>query len=330
MNEKNYQNSGNILNEIITCMKRMVNGSNNFEAQEVSADCFNEIHALIAKALGHEDGSPIDHSGYFPSEEEIEYDDYIESIEIRPQGDEINGFQNAIPQNQVNHIELENKSFQRLKKKYNVEFFNDPDNRSLLYSILFDFDHRIEISEVYIDWLKRNNLHILLSEILYKKYMGSDDPWDLAKACSSFRKCGKPDRVIEITEGVNPPESKSSGAILTTRGGAFRDLKNFNYASKCALEAIDKNPVSRHPYNLMGGICFDTGNFSEGLSFFLKAQDLGAKQYTIDREIKASFNKEHVDRNKLADILYQYDPNRFNWVSNHLNNAPQQSLGFGF
>ena len=53
-------------------------------------------------------------------------------------------------------------------------------------------------------------------------------------------------------------EAELKQALLTTRGGALRDLDDLVDAEKCALQAIEYWSKSHNPYTLLGAICYDT------------------------------------------------------------------------
>jgi hypothetical protein len=85
--------------------------------------------------------------------------------------------------------------------------------------------------------------------------------WNLPNISSHWRKADQPKKALKATENVNfdsIKENKLKSAILTTRGGAFRDLSQLDDAEKCARKAIEYQASNSHqPYTLMGAIFFD-------------------------------------------------------------------------
>jgi hypothetical protein len=64
---------------------------------------------------------------------------------------------------------------------------------------------------------------------------------------------------LKLTENLNLEkikENKLKSALLTTRGGAFRDIEELDKAEKCARQAIEYQPNSHHPYTLNGSDLF--------------------------------------------------------------------------
>jgi tetratricopeptide (TPR) repeat protein len=153
-----------------------------------------------------------------------------------------------------------------LNRKNNIQKIIESGNKNLLYSALNSIVKEEPIDPKLIDWLKWKNLYVILCEIYHFKYDKDGKLWDLAKACSSYRKCGNPEVVINITNNINNTDFTAFGAVMTTRGGAYRDIRNYECASNCAQEAIEYDLESFYPYNLMGGIFFDIGEFSLGIA----------------------------------------------------------------
>jgi Flp pilus assembly protein TadD len=80
-------------------------------------------------------------------------------------------------------------------------------------------------------------------------------------------------------------------ALLTTRGGAFRDLGDLDKAKNCAFSAIKLRDKSQHPFNLLGAIFYQEGNPGDGNKYFNEAEKRGASRGTIDRQIRDAYDK---------------------------------------
>ena len=107
----------------------------------------------------------------------------------------------------------------------------------------------------------------------------------------------------------------SKSALLTTRGGACRDIHKLDDAEKCALKAIEYQPQSHHPYTLMGAICFERGQFSEGERWFNEAIKRGAESEDIDSELKRVVkNAKDEKRREVVEYLLKKDPQRYAWA----------------
>ena len=138
----------------------------------------------------------------------------------------------------------------------------------------------------------------------------------MVNASAHWRKAGQPEQALKLTN--NPDlirslkENKLKAALLTTRGGALRDIGELEDAEYCALEAIKLFPKSHNPYTLMGALCYATGRFEEGDKWFEEAVKRGAKPKDQDAEIRRILNKKKgKDSGALIDHLIKERPNAF-------------------
>ena len=123
---------------------------------------------------------------------------------------------------------------------------------------------------------------------------------------------------LQITNHCSSIDKKILSAVLTTRGGAFKDLKDLLNAETCAQTAITYNRT-KYPLTLLGAIYYLYGRYAKGDEFFNDAERLGASTVAHDREIKIAVeNAEVADRKIIADHLIQKDPNRYSWASMYL------------
>jgi hypothetical protein len=224
--------------------------------------------------------------------------------------------------------------FLSLKKDYGVEHRNDtPEN--LLFVILEKLEAKERLSDEDVVWLEseawcRPNYHNREDKIyiihhtqeahFYEtEFQRIKNHWNLVNASAHWRKAGQPEQALKLTN--NPDlirslkENKLKAALLTTRGGALRDIGELEDAEYCALEAIKLFPKSHNPYTLMGALCYATGRFVEGDKWFEKAVKRGAKPKDQDAEIRRILNKKKgKDREALIDHLLNKDPMRFSWA----------------
>ena len=94
-----------------------------------------------------------------------------------------------------------------------------------------------------------------------QEYQRTKNKWFLVNASSYWRKADEPEKALHLTEQIDfnkIKEAKLKQALLTTRGGALRDLDNLINAEKCALQAIEYWSKSHNPYTLLGAICYGT------------------------------------------------------------------------
>ena len=211
------------------------------------------------------------------------------------------------------------KHFLALKTKW--FYGNVPENCSdpYLYQILLNLEQRLVFDgQVDIEWLKTRSFFSISANIYFQRYCLTANGWDLVHACSHFRQAYFPEIGIQITNQCSTNDNKIFSAVLTTRGGAFKDLKDLLNAETCAQTAITYNRT-KYPLTLLGAIYYLYGRYAEGDEFFNEAERLGASTVAHDREIKIAVeNAEVVDRKIIANHLIQKDPNRYSWARMYL------------
>ena len=175
--------------------------------------------------------------------------------------------------------------------------------------------------------------HYRLEAIFYEKeYQRTSNRWNLASASSNWRKADEPQNALNATKNVTWEKVQGlslKSALWVTRGGAFRDLAHLDNpvnhihlkeAEECAAEAMECQPQSHQPYTLMGAICYDRSQYSEGDKWFKMAIERGASVSTIDDEIKRIVRTTR-DKDKLREVveyLLNKDQVRYGWASQYL------------
>lgn len=162
------------------------------------------------------------------------------------------------------------------------------------------------LSEEEIKFMNTINYHDLLGNYYYNLYLKSHNFWDLSKASSNYRKHGDYNKAIEITDGLEDAQGREDlSAVLTSRGGAFKDLKEWSRAEQCAYKALDK-AISFYPYTLLGAVNILKGNLSQAEFFFDKAIKLGAPNKSISSEISNTIKKLSEEKQEeLKDFFLQ-------------------------
>jgi tetratricopeptide (TPR) repeat protein len=214
------------------------------------------------------------------------------------------------------------EKFKKLKIKFCAENHKDPSPASPLYVILEKLDDNEKINQGELDWLISKSLDGPLAHYYEKHFVHSKDLWDLVKSASKWRKVNQPQNAINLMEGKSSRENKLQGAILTTRGGALRDVGKLGEAEECARQAIDFQPNSFYPLNLLGALHFQRGNVQDGQKFFDRAEKLGAKPQIVDSVIKSTIQKaKSVNKHMVAEYLLNKDPERYKWAKFYLNKS---------
>jgi hypothetical protein len=243
------------------------------------------------------------------------------------------------------------KYFATLKSKYDVSMYKDKSPSSPLYAILQKLEKGERLEPMDVAWLKetkteasqstyydygwleedRNKGRRLFSGKIFttyhkieatfyeQEYKRTGNKWNLPNSSSHWRKADKSKQALKLTENIkfdNIKENKLKSAILTTRGGAFRDINELNDAEKCAIKAIEYQPNSHHPYTLMGAICYERHQYLEGDRWFEKAIKRGASPRDQDAEIKrvVKNTKDEHKRREVVEYLLKKDPKRYSWA----------------
>jgi len=229
------------------------------------------------------------------------------------------------------------KYFATLKSKYDVSDYKDKSPSSSLYAILQKLEKGERLEPTDVAWLQENKTewrqlfsgkifityHKIEATFYEQEYKRTGNQWNLPNASSHWRKADRPKQALKVTENLNfdkIKENKLKSALLTTRGGAFRDIEELDKAEKCARQAIEYQPNSHHPYTLMGAICFERGQYSQGEYWFAEAIKRGASPRDQDAEIKRVVKnaKDENKRREVVQYLLKKDPQRYAWAKSYL------------
>lgn len=222
------------------------------------------------------------------------------------------------------------KHFTWLKVKYRIL---GPRNQLPLdpfYTIMQQLEREERLDPVLVVQLIEEDLlspdgrialafHRLEAKFYEQEYQRTGNQWNLPNASSHWRKADKPRQALKLTDNLKfdkIKENKLKSALLTTRGGAFRDIGELDKAEKCALTAIEYQPSSHHPYTLMGAICYERGEYTKGDYWFEEAIKRGASPSDQDAEIKRVVKnaKDENKRSEVVEYLLKKDPERYAWA----------------
>ncbi len=216
---------------------------------------------------------------------------------------------------------IDREDFSRLKIKYLAQNYRASSPVDFLYPLLIKIDNKECLTENEISWLRERHLFATLALYHQGIYELTDDLWELVKASGFWRDGGYPYKALEATKLLNTTDLKLNSAILTTRGGAFRDTGDLISAEELAEEAIKLTPKNPYPYNLMGALCYQTGRPEIGDTYFAKAILLGAREVNQDALRRESLEKADKEgQEKVAKYLLGLDPNRYKWAEFYLQN----------
>jgi len=164
--------------------------------------------------------------------------------------------------------------------------------------------------------------HYRLEAIFYEnEFKRTGNRWNLPSASSNWRKADEPENALKVTDNINWTKVKESdlkSALLVTRGAAFRDLERLDEAEECATKAIESQPDNHQPYTLMGAICYDRREYSEGDQWFEMAAERGANDTDDEIERIVRMTKDRDKRKEVAEYLLSKDSERYAWAMSYL------------
>tara|TARA_B110000503_G_scaffold141718_1_gene236074 strand:+ start:1004 stop:2137 length:1134 start_codon:yes stop_codon:yes gene_type:complete len=122
----------------------------------------------------------------------------------------------------------------------------------------------------------------------------SNTPWSLVNAIADYRRSKYPQEVLGIIESSYPfkfakGNKKLNSALLTTSGGVYRDLCQYETSLKFGSEANILTPSDFRPCTLLGASNMLFGNISEGFEWYQKAVELGFEPENYDHEFRAVY-----------------------------------------
>lgn len=161
--------------------------------------------------------------------------------------------------------------------------------------------------------------HLIEAEYLSRAYRSTADPWDAINASSHWRKGGRPEAAVALTEDALAAKTHSSAkvrsALFTTRGAALRAVNRHAEARVSGEQAHVLAPEDYRPCTLLGAIHMERGELTEGHAWFVKAEQRGADEAMIDNDIKVLLSRMPEERRlRLQSCLLERDPERFAWL----------------
>ena len=213
------------------------------------------------------------------------------------------------------------RSFKSLAAKYDapLSLLFDGNHVSPLGVVLEKLDANESVEEFEIDWLIEKDQHRLVALVYYRGFRIKNDPWELIKCCKHLRRAKLPSKVLDLvtTERIKPiTDARILSALITTRGGAHRDLSDLSSAKQDALIAIKTSPQSYHPHNLLGAVLYEEGYPEAGDRAFERALELGSTSRTQDFEIRNALKRSSEEaRQTIVAYLLNKDPQRYSWAS---------------
>lgn len=160
--------------------------------------------------------------------------------------------------------------------------------------------------------------HLLEATFHADHYRKTANPWVALTACKHYRKAKRAALAIELLDLLSPDRTrdrKLHSAILTTRGGAMRDLDRHEQAIALGTEAHTLQPDNYRPCTLLGALHMELRHFDLGHAWYMKAEQRGAKSQGIDDELRSIYRQaDKAGKAAMKTFLLQQDPARYAWL----------------
>ena len=150
-------------------------------------------------------------------------------------------------------------------------------------------------------------------------------------ACGHYRKCDQSDTALGLIDDVTTDrlkQPKVRSAVLTTRGGAMRDLGRRSEALQMGETAHALMPQDYRPCTLLGAVHMELHHFKNGHEWYEKARKLGAPETGIDSELRGIFQQlDPAGREAMKRFLLAEDPHRYSWLKETSYQRAKKRLG---
>ena len=160
--------------------------------------------------------------------------------------------------------------------------------------------------------------HLLEATFHADHYRKTANPWVALTACKHYRKAKRAALAIELLDLLSPDRTrdrKLHSAILTTRGGAMRDLDRREEAIALGTEAHTLQPDNYRPCTLLGALHMELRHFDLGHAWYMKAEERGAKSQGIDDELRSIYRQaDKAGKAAMKAFLLRQDPARYAWL----------------
>ncbi|WP_158681406.1 hypothetical protein [Pseudoalteromonas sp. T1lg88] len=178
-----------------------------------------------------------------------------------------------------------------------------------LWLISNGFDNQ-KVSELY--YLNR-------AELAKRKWEDTKKPWNLVNAIADYRKAGEP-KIAAGLVNINYPFNFANGnknlksALLTTSGGAKRDLGMFDEAVKLGTQAHELTQQDYRPCTLIGACKMLSGNITQGHEWYQKAIKRGFNEDSFEQELRSIYSRANrKDKAKIKQTLIN-DGRVYQWL----------------
>lgn len=219
-----------------------------------------------------------------------------------------------------------------LLHKYGVDEFVAAGDFKRLMPILHELDAGRRLSKEDVVWLKVHANRYRLAGVLaahhrreadgfLAEFRRGGDPWHAISASGHLRKCDASQEAIDLLATIPAQrlkQDKLKSAMLTTQGGAMRDLERFSDAQQAGETAHELLPQDYRPCTLLGAVHIQQGQYGLGHDWYCKAEERGAPAAGNDSEIRSLLRGMPEEKRRAAETeLLRIDPVRYGWITKH-------------
>lgn len=220
-----------------------------------------------------------------------------------------------------------------LLHKYGVVDYVEAADFRRLMPILRKLDSADHLEKEDVIWIKARGhsydfsrvlsaYHRREADIYLDEFKRSGDLWCAINASGHLRKCNASKEAIELLAGIPAQRlkhKKLKSAMLTTQGGALRDLERFPEAQQAGEDAHALSSQDYRPCTLLGAVHIQQGDYEQGHDWYRKAEERGAPPAGNDSEIRSLLRgmSEEKRQTAVAELL-RIDPVRYKWLKDWL------------
>lgn len=227
-----------------------------------------------------------------------------------------------------------------LLHNYDVHEYVEPAHFKRLLAILYALDSGARLGKEDVVWLKAHAHHYDFAGVLsahhrreadmcIAEFRRGGDPWQAVNASGHLRKCSASKEAVDLLTEIPAQRlkhNKLKSAMLTTRGGALRDLKYFPTAQEAGEAAHALLPRDYRPCTLLGAVHIQQGNYELGHDWYRKAEERGAPAAGNDQEIRSLLRAMSEEKRQTAVAeLIRIDPDRYKSLNDWLRKQRRSS-----
>jgi hypothetical protein len=225
-----------------------------------------------------------------------------------------------------------------LQKKYGLDAFISHDDYPELMRLLRLLDKGQRIALKDYAWLlapgcKNADRYLTVKlearyhevEALFHaaQFKLTGDPWSAVNASTNFRQGNRPAQAESLLASIDLSSiraPKLRSAILTSRGGAKRDLEALGEALEFGRQAHALTPKDFRPCTLQGAVLYQMGDYQAGRMWYDKAVERGFREKDVDKALRDIMKRLAPKAQKtLGTHLLDLNGPRYSWAKRYVD-----------